>query len=91
MTVEKLPISKRPPHPGRMAALGAGGKVTPLGYRLIGSRFQIEAELWTVTARPELNFVYLENERGECMLLPIAQLVGLKGIAPPSPQEIEPR
>ena len=52
MTVEKLPTSKPPPHPGRMAAPNVG-KVTPLGYRLIGSRFQIEAELWTVTAERE--------------------------------------
>jgi hypothetical protein len=76
-----------------MAAPSAG-KAVPLGWRLIGSRFLIEGEWWTVTSRPQMNFLYLESEHGERMLLTIEQLVGLKGIVPPStksePQEGEP-
>jgi hypothetical protein len=88
MTVEKPPPAKRPP--GRMAAPSAG-KAVPLGWRLIGSRFLIEGEWWSVTSRPEMNFLYLESDAGECRVIRIEDLLGIDGIAPPPSAKSEPQ
>ena len=85
-------MSNKPPgfHPGAgRSAARLGGKVVALGYRLIGSRFEIAGKWWTVTSRPEWNFLYLETASGRCRVLPIQALVGLEGVAPSIEQHPE--